>query len=235
MINFKQVSCRLGEQQFCYDLQIPLGQVVAIMGASGSGKSTLLNLLAGFIQPQTDAAQILLGDQRVDQLDPAQRPVTSLFQEHNLFAHMSVFNNLALGIRPSLRLTADEIDQVEIALDQVGLKGLGSRLPKQLSGGQRQRVALGRALVRRKPLLLLDEPFSALDPALRQEMAALVKGLSQQHQLTVLLVTHEPKDALELAETVVFIADGRVHWQGPSKDFLQQKDSHIKAYSGQSC
>ena len=235
MINFKQVSCRLGEQQFCYDLQIPLGQVVAIMGASGSGKSTLLNLLAGFIQPQTDAAQILLGDQRVDQLDPAQRPVTSLFQEHNLFAHMSVFNNLALGIRPSLRLTADEIDQVEIALDQVGLKGLGSRLPKQLSGGQRQRVALGRALVRRKPLFLLDEPFSALDPALRQEMAALVKGLSQQHQLTVLLVTHEPKDALELAETVVFIADGRVHWQGPSKDFLQQKDSHIKAYLGQSC
>jgi thiamine transport system ATP-binding protein len=205
------------------------------MGASGSGKSTLLNLLAGFIQPQTDAAQILLGDQRVDQLDPAQRPVTSLFQEHNLFAHMSVFNNLALGIRPSLRLTADEIDQVEIALDQVGLKGLGSRLPKQLSGGQRQRVALGRALVRRKPLLLLDEPFSALDPALRQEMVALVKGLSQQHQLTVLLVTHEPKDALELAETVVFIADGRVHWQGPSKDFLQQKDSHIKAYLGQSC
>jgi thiamine transport system ATP-binding protein len=235
VINFKQVSCRLGEQQFCYDLQIPLGQVVAIMGASGSGKSTLLNLLAGFIQPQTDAAQILLGDQRVDQLDPAQRPVTSLFQEHNLFAHMSVFNNLALGIRPSLRLTADETDQVEIALDQVGLKGLGSRLPKQLSGGQRQRVALGRALVRRKPLLLLDEPFSALDPALRQEMVALVKGLSQQHQLTVLLVTHEPKDALELAETVVFIADGRVHWQGPSKDFLQQKDSHIKAYLGQSC
>ena len=235
MINFKQVSCCLGEQQFCYDLQIPLGQVVAIMGASGSGKSTLLNLLAGFIQPQTDTARILLGDQRVDQLDPAQRPVTSLFQEHNLFAHMSVFNNLALGIRPSLRLTAGEIDQVETALDQVGLKGLGSRLPKQLSGGQRQRVALGRALVRRKPLLLLDEPFSALDPALRQEMAALVKGLSQQHQLTVLLVTHEPKDALELAETVVFIADGRVHWQGPSKDFLQQKDSHIKAYLGQSC
>lgn len=235
MINFKQVSCRLGEQQFCYDLQIPLGQVVAIMGASGSGKSTLLNLLAGFIQPQTDTARILLGDQRVDQLDPAQRPVTSLFQEHNLFAHMSVFNNLALGIRPSLRLTAGEIDQVETALDQVGLKGLGSRLPKQLSGGQRQRVALGRALVRRKPLLLLDEPFSALDPALRQEMAALVKGLSQQHQLTVLLVTHEPKDALKLAETIVFIADGRVHWQGPSKDFLQQKDSHIKAYLGQSC
>jgi len=235
MINFKQVSCHLGEQHFCYDLQIPLGQVVAIMGASGSGKSTLLNLLAGFIQPQNDSAQILLGDERVDLLDPSKRPVTSLFQEHNLFAHMSAFNNLALGIRTSLKLTVGEIAQVEAALDQVGLTGLGSRLPKQLSGGQRQRVALGRALVRRKPLLLLDEPFSALDPALRQEMAALVKSLSQQHQLTVLLVTHEPRDALELAETVVFIADGRVHWQGPSKDFLQQKDTHIKAYLGQSC
>ena len=235
MINFKQVSCRLGEQNFCYDLQIPLGQVVAIMGASGSGKSTLLNLLSGFIQPQNDSAQILLDDERVDLLDPSQRPVTSLFQEHNLFAHMSAFNNLALGIRTSLKLTVSEIAQVENALEQVGLAGLGSRLPKQLSGGQRQRVALGRALVRRKPLLLLDEPFSALDPALRQEMAALVKSLSRQHQLTVLLVTHEPRDALELAETVVFIADGRVHWQGPSKDFLQQNDIHIKAYLGQSC
>ena len=234
MINFKQVSCRLGEQNFCYDLQIPLGQVVAIMGASGSGKSTLLNLLSGFIQPQNDSAQILLGDERVDLLDPSQRPVTSLFQEHNLFAHMSAFNNLALGIRTSLKLTVSEVAQVEAALEQVGLAGLGSRLPKQLSGGQRQRVALGRALVRRKPLLLLDEPFSALDPALRQEMAALVKSLSRQHQLTVLLVTHEPRDALELAETVVFIADGRVHWQGPSKDFLQQNDTYIKAYLGQS-
>jgi thiamine transport system ATP-binding protein len=236
VINFKQVSCCLGEQQFYYDLQIPLGQVVAIMGASGSGKSTLLNLLAGFIQlQQKDTSQILLGGKRIDQLEPAQRPVTSLFQEHNLFAHMSVFNNLALGIRSSLKLTTDEIVQVESALDQVGLKGLGSRLPKQLSGGQRQRVALGRALVRRKPLLLLDEPFSALDPALRQEMVALVKRLSEQQKLTVLLVTHEPKDALELAETVVFIAEGRVHWQGSSKDFLQQKDSHIEAYLGQSC
>ena len=234
MINFKQVSCRLGEQNFCYDLQIPLGQVVAIMGASGSGKSTLLNLLSGFIQPQNDSAQILLGDERVDLLDPSQRPVTSLFQEHNLFAHMSAFNNLALGIRTSLKLTVSEVAQVEAALEQVGLAGLGSRLPKQLSGGQRQRVSLGRALVRRKPLLLLDEPFSALDPALRQEMAALVKSLSRQRKLTVLLVTHEPRDALELAETVVFIADGRVHWQGPSKDFLQQNDTHIKAYLGQS-
>jgi len=233
MINFKQVSCRLGEQNFCYDLQIPLGQVVAIMGASGSGKSTLLNLLSGFIQPQNDSAQILLGDERVDLLDPSQRPVTSLFQEHNLFAHMSAFNNLALGIRTSLKLTGSEVAQVETALQQVGLAGLGSRLPKQLSGGQRQRVALGRALVRRKPLLLLDEPFSALDPALRQEMSALVKSLTQQHQLTVLLVTHEPRDALELAETVVFIANGRVHWQGPSKDFLQQNDTYIKAYLGQ--
>ena len=235
MINFKQVSCRLGDQKFSFNQQLPLGQVVAIMGASGSGKSTLLNLLAGFIQPQTDAGQILLDGQRVDHLEPSQRPVTSLFQDHNLFAHMSVFNNLALGIRASLKLTANEKAQVEAALDQVGLKGLGSRLPKQLSGGQRQRVALGRALVRRKPLLLLDEPFSALDPALRQEMAVLVKSLSQQHQLTVLLVTHEPKDVLLLAETVVFIADGGVHWQGHSKDFLQQKDPYIQAYLGQNC
>ena len=125
MINFKQVNCRLGEQNFCYDLQIQLGQVVAVMGASGSGKSTLLNLLAGFIQPQNDTAQILLGDERVDLLAPSQRPVTSLFQEHNLFAHMSAFNNLALGIRTSLKLTVDEIAQVDTALEQVGFKRAG--------------------------------------------------------------------------------------------------------------
>ena len=161
--------------------------------------------------------------------------MTTLFQEHNLFAHMSAFNNLALGIRTSLKLSEIEKTQVDKALEQVGLKGLGSRLPKELSGGQRQRVALGRALVRRKPVLLLDEPFSALDPALRQEMSALVKRLAMQNQLTVLLVTHEPKDALELANTVVFIEAGKVHWTGPSAAFLQHKDTHIKAYLGQSC
>lgn len=235
MINFKQVSCCLGQQQFLYDLQIAQGQVVAIMGASGSGKSTLLNLLAGFITTDDDAARIIISDQRVDLLEPAVRPVTTLFQEHNLFAHMSAFNNLALGIRTSLKLSEIEKTQVDKALEQVGLKGLGSRLPKELSGGQRQRVALGRALVRRKPVLLLDEPFSALDPALRQEMSALVKRLAMQNQLTVLLVTHEPKDALELANTVVFIEAGKVHWTGPSAAFLQHKDTHIKAYLGQSC
>jgi thiamine transport system ATP-binding protein len=166
------------------------------MGASGAGKSTLLNLLAGFIEAQIEdvegvegAGGIFFEGQRVDLLEPSRRPMTSLFQEHNLFAHLTVFDNLALGIRSNLKLNEHEQAQVEQALEQVGLANMGARLPKQLSGGQRQRVALGRALVRRKPLLLLDEPFSALDPALRQEMSALVKDLSQQHQLSVLLVT----------------------------------------------
>ena len=113
MINLKQVSCRLGEQQFLYNLQIPQGQVVAIMGASGSGKSTLLNLLAGFISTDKNTARITIGAQRIDLLEPAKRPVTSLFQEHNLFAHMSAFNNLALGIRSSLKLTDLEKKQVD--------------------------------------------------------------------------------------------------------------------------
>lgn len=242
MIELKQVSCKLGTQHFSYDLQLPLGQIIAIMGASGAGKSTLLNLLAGFIEAQIEdvegvegAGGIFFEGQRVDSLEPSCRPMTSLFQEHNLFAHLTVFDNLALGIRSNLKLNEHEQAQVEQALEQVGLANMGARLPKQLSGGQRQRVALGRALVRRKPLLLLDEPFSALDPALRQEMSALVKDLCQQHQLSVLLVTHEPRDALALAQKVVFIAQGRVHWQGDTSDFLQQTDDLIKAYLGQSC
>ena len=232
MIDFQGVSCRLGDREFFYDLQIPLGQIVAVMGASGSGKSTLLNLFAGFIKADHGAAQIMFDQQRVDTLEPSKRPVTSLFQEYNLFAHMSVFNNVALGIAPSLKLTKQQIEDVNQSLEQVGLGGFGQRLPSELSGGQRQRVALGRALVRRKPVLLLDEPFSALDPALRQEMSLLVKHLARLHKLTVLLVTHEPKDALALSDEVVFIHQGKVHWQGASPFFLEQDDPAIKTYLG---
>lgn len=235
MIELKQVQCQLGQQQFTYDMQLPMGQIVAVMGPSGAGKSTLLNLLAGFVEVDNKSASITIDGQPIHQLNPAQRPVASLFQEHNLFAHMTVFNNLALGIRSSLKLSKPEQQQVDDALSQVGLAGFSDRLPRQLSGGQRQRVALGRAIVRRKPLLLLDEPFSALDPALRQEMAALLKALKQQHGLSVLLVTHEPKDALNLADKVVFIHQGKVHWQGDGNTFMQQTDPLIKAYLGQSC
>ncbi len=238
MIELKHVRCGIGEQQFHYDLQLPEGEIVAVMGASGAGKSTLLNLLAGFVKPDSQVhgeGEIYLGGERVDSLEPSQRPMTSLFQEHNLFAHMSVYQNLALGIRSNLKLTTQEQRQVEQALEQVGLANMAGRLPKQLSGGQRQRVALGRALVRRKPLLLLDEPFSALDPALRHDMTMLLKTLCQQHQLSALVVTHEPRDALALAQQVVFIAQGRVHWQGTSEDFLQQTDAGIKAYLGENC
>ena len=233
MINFKQVNCRLGEQNFCYDLQIQLGQVVAVMGASGSGKSTLLNLLAGFIQPQNDTAQILLGDERVDLLAPSQRPVTSLFQEHNLFAHMSAFNNLALGIRTSLKLTVDEIAQVDTALEQVGLKGLGSRLPKQLSGGQQQRVAIARALCMEPKIMLFDEPTSALDPEMISEVLDTMIDLAEDG-MTMICVTHEMGFARKVANRVIFMDAGRiVEESDPNNFFDNPKEDRTKKFVSQ--
>src|SRR5690606_10892987 len=138
---------------------------------SGAGKSTLLSLIAGFDRPLSGSIHI--GGEEVTRRKPADRPVTSLFQEHNLFAHLTAAENVGLGLDPGLRLSAGQQRAVAEALARVGLEGLDKRLPSQLSGGQRQRVTLARSLVRERPLLLLDEPFSALHPGLRLEVLDL--------------------------------------------------------------
>ena len=141
-----------------FDAEFAPASVTAIMGPSGSGKSTLLNLVAGFEMPK--AGRVLIGDMDVTGLPPARRPVSMIFQENNLFAHLDVEKNVGLGRSPSLRLTADDRDAVANALARTGLAGKEQRLPRELSGGERQRVALARALVRNRPVLLLDEPFA---------------------------------------------------------------------------
>ncbi len=151
------------------DLALPAGSSTALIGPSGAGKSTLLNAIAGF--QELGAGRILWRDRDIGGLAPAERPVTLLFQEHNLFAHLTVAQNVGLGLRPDLRLDRDGQARVAAALAEVGLEGLGPRRPAQLSGGQRQRVALARALLRARPLLLLDEPFAALGPALARRDA----------------------------------------------------------------
>jgi thiamine transport system ATP-binding protein len=133
-----------------------------------------------------------------------------LFQEHNLFAHLDAAANVGLGIDPGLRLTASDRERVGLALAQVGLAGFEKRLPSQLSGGQRQRVALARSLVRRRPLLLLDEPVAALGPAQRRDMLALVNRLRVAEGLTTLFVSHQPDDAWQAATRTAFVHDGRI-------------------------
>ena len=211
------VAFSYGEAQMLFDLAIAPGERVALMGSSGSGKSTLLNLIAGFEEPTSGTIRI--GDADMAGLTPAQRPVSMVFQENNLFGHLDVAANVGLGRSPALRLTPADRADVAAALARVGLAGKEARLPRALSGGERQRVALARVLVRDRPVLLLDDPFAALGPALRQDMIALLAEIHAERGMTILLATHNPDDAFAFAERILFLEDGRLAAEGPVGDF----------------
>ena len=191
-----------------FDLQVSAGERIAIVGPSGAGKSTLLNLIAGFVLPTQ--GNIWLNGENHTCSAPYERPVSMLFQENNLFPHLTVQQNLALGLKTSLKLTALEQEQIERVADAVGLTSFLSRLPNSLSGGQKQRVALARCLLRDKPILLLDEPFSALDPELRMDMLNLIDALCHSTNLTLLLVTHQPSELTDKVDRMLRIENGRI-------------------------
>ena len=202
-----------------FDLQIEAGERVAILGPSGAGKSTLLSLTAGFLA--ATSGQILLNGQDHSQTPPAKRPVSMLFQENNLFSHLTVRQNMGLGLHPGLKLSAAlQQELLEIAR-QVGLEDCLDRLPSQLSGGQRQRVALARCLLRSQPILLLDEPFSALDPALRSEMLNLLDKVCSERNLTLLMVSHNLDDAVRVAQRTLLVVDGRIYYDGPTQALVE--------------
>ena len=192
----------------CFNLSVNSGERVAIIGESGAGKSTLLNLIAGFEFPHQ--GEIWLNDKNHTSSAPYERPVSMLFQENNLFPHLTVQQNLALGLKPSLKLTALEQEKIEQVACSVGLGDYLQRLPNSLSGGQKQRVALARCLLRDKPILLLDEPFSALDQKLRVEMLALIDKLCDEKYLTLLLVTHQPSELVGTIDRVLLVENGQI-------------------------
>jgi thiamine transport system ATP-binding protein len=213
-----------------FDLQVDRASCVAVIGPSGAGKSTLLALIGGF--EQADGGSVAVDGQEITAVPAAQRPVTTLFQDNNLFAHLTASQNVGLGLHPGLRLTDAARRDVEQALEQVGLAGFGNRRPAQLSGGERQRVAIARCLVRRRPILLLDEPFGALGPAMRQEMLDLIDALRHQHGLTVLMVTHDPADAARIADRTAFVAEGQVVLADATRDVLHSDLPEIRDYLG---
>ncbi|RLM15667.1 thiamine ABC transporter ATP-binding protein [Gibbsiella quercinecans] len=202
-----------------FDLHIQPGERVAVLGPSGAGKSTLLSLIAGFL-PAASGRLLLAGEDHTA-TPPAKRPVSMLFQENNLFAHLTVAQNIGLGLNPGLRLNGEQKRQLAQIAAQVGLEEHLQRLPSQLSGGQRQRAALARCLVRQRPILLLDEPFSALDPALRSEMLQLLQNVCHQRQLTLLMVSHNLDDAARIAQRTLLVVDGRIYYDGPTQALVE--------------
>lgn len=208
MIKLDNVEFRYKEMSMCFELHIKAGERVAVIGASGAGKSTLLNLIAGF--EYADRGEIYLNGENHSKNPPHLRPVSMLFQENNLFMHLTVQQNIALGLKANLKLDSIRQQQVEQAADAVGLSAFLTRLPTQLSGGQKQRVALARCLLRDKPILLLDEPFSALDPLLRAEMSRLLQQLSMEKKLTVLIVTHQPDELRGSIDRIVTVENGKI-------------------------
>ncbi|MBY7812438.1 thiamine ABC transporter ATP-binding protein [Vibrio fluvialis] len=217
MLVLDNVRYEYQDEWFVFDLSVAQGSIVALMGPSGAGKSTLLSLVAGFIEPHSGDIHVQSNGEAVSVVGkaPYLRPFSMLFQEHNLFAHLNVLDNIGLGLHPGLKLSAAQREQVGRAANMVGVGDFLDRLPEQLSGGQRQRVALARCFVQPHPVWLLDEPFSALDPLLREEMLTLVKTLAAERSITVLMVTHHISDARAIATHFAFMAQGQVQRMEP--------------------
>jgi sulfate transport system ATP-binding protein len=193
-------------------LTIGDGEFVALLGPSGSGKTTLLRILAGLEVPEE--GRVCFGDRDVTNDKPASRGIGFVFQHYALFGHMTVAQNIAFGlnvmartVRPSRKAIADRVEEL---LALVQLPGLGSRYPSQLSGGQRQRVALARALARNPRILLLDEPFGALDAKVRRELREALRQIHDDLGLTSIFVTHDHEEAFTLADRVAVLNSGRV-------------------------
>lgn len=232
MLICEKVELVQGAFQLSADVRFAKQAITAVIGPSGAGKSTLLLAIAGFVEAQR-------GDVRLDDVSfmsaaPGKRPVSMLFQDNNLFPHLSIFENVSLGLRPNGRLNAIERDSVFSVLDRVGLREMADRKPAALSGGQQSRVALARLLLADRPVVLLDEPFAALGPSLKDEMLDLMQQmLVKDSGATVLMVTHDPADARRVADHVAWVADGVVHAPQPTAEMFASPPAGLRQYLGE--
>ncbi|MCK6452182.1 MAG: ABC transporter ATP-binding protein, partial [Alphaproteobacteria bacterium] len=208
-------------------LEIPSGEFITLLGPSGSGKTTLLMVLAGFIRP--DGGELRFGDRDVSLVPPHRRDVGMVFQNYALFPHMSVAGNLAYPLKLRGLAKAEIAERVGRALDMVQLQGLGERHVDQLSGGQKQRVALARAIIFEPRILLMDEPLSALDKKLREQMQIEVRHLHQRLGMTTVYVTHDQREALTMSDRIAVIDRGRFKQIGRPRDIYERPDSRFIA------
>lgn len=232
MLELRDVTFRYPGLAMKFNLRAERGSFTAIIGPSGGGKSTLLSLIAGFEVPLSGT--ITMDGRDVTGEPPSRRPLSMIFQDNNLFAHLDLLTNVALGVSPSLHLSAKERASVMDAIGKVGLAGKETSKPGELSGGERQRAAIARVLVRDRPVLLLDEPFTALGPALRDDMLELLKSLHDERGLTTLMVTHDPADARKAASHVAFLAEGEIVVHGKTNSIFRARHvPGLAAYLGE--
>ena len=212
------------------DFEVETGSHIAIVGPSGAGKSTFLNVLAGFIPLKYGNIEWNKSD--ITKLEPGKRPLSILFQDYNLFSHFNIIENIAIGLKPNLKLNNLQLELVHFVIEEVGLSKFKFKNPSQLSGGQKTRISLARAMVRSKPILLLDEAFSGLGPALRSEMIELIKKHATEKNITLLMVSHHIKDAIELNQKVLFVSEGEFMKPISVNDFINSSDKRIRDYIG---
>src|SRR5947209_1158183 len=213
-IEIRNVSKRFGDFQALDDVSIDVesGSLTALLGPSGSGKSTLLRVIAGLETP--DTGEIRLAGEDATVLAPQKRGVGFVFQHYAAFKHMTVRQNVAFGLKVRKRPKDEIAVRVDELLSLVQLEGFGHRYPAQLSGGQRQRMALARALAPQPKVLLLDEPFGALDARVRAELRAWLRRLHDEVQVTTVLVTHDQEEAMDVADSIVVMNHARIEQAG---------------------
>ena len=221
-IQVQHVSKRFGSFVALDDvsIEVPGGSLTALLGPSGSGKSTLLRVIAGLEPP--DSGSVVLAGADVTRTLPQDRGIGFVFQHYAAFRHMTVWDNVAFGLQVRKRPKAEIVPRVAELLKLVGLEGLTQRYPSQLSGGQRQRMALARALAVQPAVLLLDEPFGALDARVRKELREWLRRLHEDVHVTTVLVTHDQEEAMEVADQVVVMDHGRVQQVGSPRELYEQ-------------
>ncbi len=221
-IEVQDVSKRFEDFEALSDVSItvPDGSLTALLGPSGSGKSTLLRVIAGLEQP--DAGRVVIAGQDATGLRPQDRGVGFVFQHYAAFKHMTVFNNIAFGLKIRKREKSQIRERVHELLDLVHLNGFADRYPTQLSGGQRQRMALARALAVEPSVMLLDEPFGALDARVRKDLRVWLRRLHDEVHVTTVFVTHDQEEAMDVSEQIVVMNEGKVEQIGPPRELYEQ-------------
>ncbi len=228
-VEFKHVNKTFGDFQASNDVSFTVekGKLIGLLGPSGSGKTTILRILAGL--ETADNGEIYIDGKLVNDIPAAKRGVGFVFQSYALFRYKTVFENVAFGLRVLKWKEADIKDRVNELIELVGLKGMEKRYPNQLSGGQRQRVAFARALATQPNLLLLDEPFAAIDAKVRKELRSWLKELIGQVGITSIFVTHDQEEAIEVADEIIVTNKGKIEQVGSPIDIYRNPQSAFVA------